>query len=316
MERIDTQNNKTETQIISTGIGTQQTGTGKKMYKTILVGFDDSLYSKSALIEAANWIKRHGGKLILAHAVYFDTEEFGIAPEQLEKRLKVGERACVDTKEMLTSEFGIEVQSLLCEGDPPTVILDIAREKKADLIVLGTYGRKGLNRLLMGSVTSQVIVNSPADVLVVKKPCIECTGEYKSILVPFDGSVSSQKALNRAVQLATINDAEITALYVIPRYEEMINFFRTEFIKKSMTDEAQKILDIAKRISSRNGSALLKTEIREGQSGEEIVKAVSDLKNDLIVMGSYGYRGVDKAIMGSTAERVIMTASCPVLVAK
>ncbi|RJQ16695.1 MAG: universal stress protein [Nitrospiraceae bacterium] len=286
------------------------------MYKTILVGFDDSQYSKSALVEAANLIKRHGGKLVLVHAVYFDTEEFGIAPEQLEKRFKVGEKACVQTKEMLTSEFGIEVQSLLCEGDPPTVIVDIAKEKKADLIVLGTYGRKGLNRLLMGSVTSQVIVNSPADVLVIKKTCTECTGEYKSILVPFDASVPSQIALNRALHLARMNSAEMTVQYVIPRYEEMIGFFRTESIKKSLHDEAQKILDTATRIASRNGGVPIKTDIREGQAGGEIVKAASEMKNDLIVMGSYGYRGVDKAIMGSTTERVIMNASCPVLVVK
>jgi nucleotide-binding universal stress UspA family protein len=294
----------------------QQINLRKTMYKTILVGFDDSLHSKAALIEASNWIRKHGGKLILVHAVYFDTEEFGIAPEQLEKRLKVGEKACVETKQMLTSEFGIEVQSFLCEGDPPTVIVDIAREKKADLIMLGTYGRRGLNRLLMGSVTSQVIVNSPVDVLVVKKPCTDCTGEYKSILVPFDASVYSQKALNNALNLAKINDAEITALYVIPRYEEMLGFFRTESIKKSLQREAQGILDTAKRIASGNGGISLKTEIREGRANEEIIKIANDMKNDLIVMGSYGYRGVDKAIIGSTAERVIMNASCPVLIAR
>ena len=102
------------------------------MYENILVGFDDSDFSKAALIEASNWIKRHGGKLILVHTVFFDTEEFGIAPEQLDKRLKIGEKVCVQTKEMLTSEFGIEVESLLCEGEPPEVIVEIAREKKAD----------------------------------------------------------------------------------------------------------------------------------------------------------------------------------------
>ncbi len=294
----------------------QQINLRKIMYETILVGFDDSLNSKAALIEASNWIKKHGGKLIMVHAVYFDTEEFGIAPEQLEKRLKLGENICVQTKERLTSEFGIEVQSLLCEGDPPTVIVDIAKEKKADLIVLGTYGRKGLNRLLMGSVTSQVIVNSPVDVLVVKKPCTACTGTYKSILVPFDSSVYSQKALNHALYLARVNIAEVTALYVIPRYEEMIGFFRSESIKRSLHKEAQGILDIAKRIASGNGGISLKTEIQEGQPGEEIIRTASNLKNDLIIMGSYGYSGVNKAIIGSTAERVITNASCPILIAR
>ncbi|RJQ47131.1 MAG: universal stress protein [Nitrospiraceae bacterium] len=285
------------------------------IYKTLLVGFDDSQPSKAALIEASNWIRKNGGKLILAHAVYFDTEEFGIAPEQLEKRLKAGEKACVQSKEMVTSEFGIDVQSLLCEGDPPTVIVDVAHEKKADLIVLGTYGRKGLNRLLMGSVTSYVILNSPVDVLVVKKPCTECTGEYNSILVPFDGSVPSQKALNRAVQMARINNAQITAMYVIPRYEEMIGFFRTDSIKKTLWQEAQKILDTAKKLAERDDTSI-KLNIEEGHADEVITGKVKSLKTDLIVMGSYGYRGVNKAIIGSTAERVIIHASCPILVVK
>src|SRR4030067_1112763 len=204
---------------------------------------------------------------------------------------------CIQTKEMLTSELGIEVQSLICEGDTPTVIVDIAREKKADLIVLGTYGRKGLKKLLMGSVTSQVIVNSPVDVLVVKKPCAECAGEYKSILVPFDGSVSSQKAINRACQLSSIDNADVTALYIIPRYEEMVEFFRSESIKKSLLQEAQKITDSAKRIASKNRISI-KVEILEGQPAEQIIETATNLKNDLIVMGSYGWRGETKPNIG------------------
>lgn len=285
------------------------------MYKTILVGFDDSISSKAAITEASHWAKKHGGKIILVHAVFFDTEEFGIAPEQLEKRLKIGEKICIQTKDMITSEFGIEAQYLLCEGEPPEVIADIAKGKKADLIVLGTYGRRGLNRLLMGSVTSQVIVNAPIDVLVVKKPCSECKGEYKSILVPFDGSEFSKKAITRACQLSKVDGSEITALYVIPRYEEMIDFFRTDSIKKSLYQEAAKIINIAVSLASIQGIAI-KKEIVEGVADEKIVEIGKKLNNDLIIMGSHGYRGVNKAILGSTAERVIVNASCPVLIVK
>lgn len=285
------------------------------MYKTILVGFDDSLPSKAALNEASNRVKRNGGKVILVHAVYFDTEEFGIAPEQLEKRLKIGEKACLQTKEMLTSEFGIEVQSLLCEGEPPEVILDVAKGKKADLIVLGTYGRKGLNRLLMGSVTSHVIVNSGIDVLVVKKQCTECTGIYKSILVPFDGSEFSKKALDRACKLSKVDGANITVLYVIPRYEEMIEFFRTDSIQRSLFDEAEKIMGEAKKIALPYEVSIAAT-IQEGHAADKIVEIADKLKNDLIIIGTYGWKGVNKAIMGSTTERVIMNAKSPVLVVR
>ena len=93
---------------------------------------------------------------------------------------ELGKKLCNQMRDKISSEFGIQVESLVCEGEPPDVIVDIARKKKSDLISMGTHGRKGIKRLIMGSVTSKVIVNSPCDVMVVKKPCTECTGEYKS----------------------------------------------------------------------------------------------------------------------------------------
>ncbi len=285
------------------------------MYKNIVVAFDGSEYSKAALIESSSWIKRHSGGIILLHAVYFEEEEFTNAPEQREKRFKLGKEFCYQTKDKVLSEFGVQVESLVCEGEPPDVIADIAREKKADLISMGTHGRKGIKRLIMGSVTSKVIVNAPCDVMVVKRPCTECTGEYKSILAPFDGSEFSKKALGRACKLSKIDNAEITVLYVIPHYEEMIEFLKTESIKKGLLEEAQKIIDVAREIASGYGIAI-KTDVRDGHAGEKIIESAKMLKNDLIVMGAHGWRGVNKAIMGSTTERVIMNASCPVLVVK
>jgi len=285
------------------------------MYETIVVGFDESPSSKAAVIEAANWIKRHGGQLFLVHSVFFDTEEYGIAPEQLEKRLKIGEKVCVETKDMITKEFGIDAHYVLCEGEPPAVLVDVAQGKQADLIMLGTYGRKGLNRLLMGSVTAEVILDSSIDTLIVKKPCSECTGSYKSILVPFDGSESSIKALTRALQLSKIDGAEVTVQYVIPRYEEMVDFFKTDSISKSLHEEAVKIIAKAVDLAKVQGITP-RTEIAEGQAAEKTVETAGRLKVDLIAIGSHGYRGINKAIMGSTAERVIMNSSCPVLVVR
>lgn len=282
------------------------------MYNNILVAFDGSEFSRAALIESSNWIKRHGGKIIMVHAVYFDEEEFTIAPEQREKRFEIGKNICYQTRENVSAEFNIEVESIVCEGEPPEVIVDIAREKRVELISMGTYGRKGLKRLIMGSVTSKVILNAPCDVMVVKRPCSECRGEYKSILVPFDGSEFSKKALERACDLSKADRAEITVLYVIPRYEEMIEFFRTDSIKRAMLDEANRILDGAKAIAKERGVTIAAT-IKEGHAGDNIIETAEMLKNDLIVIGTYGWKGVSRAIMGSTTERVIMNASCPVL---
>ncbi len=282
------------------------------MYEKVLVAFDNSEFSKAALRESSSWVRKHGGSLTLINAVYFDEEEFSIAPDQRERRLEHGRAVCLQTKKALASEFGMEVESLVCEGEASEVIVEIAREKNSDLIAMGTHGRKGLKRLLMGSVTSAVLLHSPVDVLVIRKPCTECTGTYSSILLPFDGSECSTKALQRACQLSGVDGSEIAVLYVIPRYEEMIGFFRTDSIRKGLRDEAEKIIDAAREFASGQGISV-KAEIQEGNAGDEIARASSRLRSDLIVMGTYGWRGVNKAIMGSTTERVIANASCPVL---
>jgi nucleotide-binding universal stress UspA family protein len=287
------------------------------MYNSIVVGYDESQSSKAALKEASLWVKKHGGSISLVHAVYFDQEEFAILPSQMEKRFEIGAHACRQAKKSLQAEFGLNgsVESTVCEGEPPEVIVEMAQGKKADLIALGTYGRKGLKRLLMGSVTSQVILNAPCDVLVVKRPCHDCTGNYQSLLVPYDGSESSKKALTRACELSRFDGGEITVLYVIPRYEEMMDFFKTDAITKSLFREAEKIVEGAKKIAAEQG-VTIKAMVQEGHASEKVVEIANKLKDDVIIMGTRGWRGVDKAIMGSTTERVISNATCPILIVR
>lgn len=287
------------------------------MYTSIIVGYDESLSSKAALKEASWWAKKHNGKVTLVHAVYFDQEEFAILPSQLEQRMEIGTRACKLAKAEILTEYGLNgsVESLVCEGEPHDVLVDTAQGKNADLIALGTYGRRGLKRLLMGSVTSQVIQDAPCDVLVVKRPCEACTGNYGSILVPFDGSEFGKKALSRAMAMAKQDGSAVTVLYVIPRYEEMLGFFKTESIRLSLRAEAEKVIAQAGNIAKKEGITI-KTSIQEGHAADIIVKATGEQGADLIVMGSHGWRGVDRAIMGSTTGSVITHASVPVLVAK
>ncbi|MCK9420518.1 MAG: universal stress protein [Nitrospirae bacterium] len=287
------------------------------MYNSIVVGYDESLSSKAALKEASRWVKVHGGKLLLIHAVFFDQEEFTILPSQMEKRFEFGTKVCLDAKKSLQSEFGLNgsVESYICEGEPPEVIVETAQTNKSDLIALGTYGRKGFKRLLMGSVTSQVIMNSPCDVLVVTRECTRCTGKYSSMLVPFDGSESSKKALVRACELSRLDGGEITVLYVIPRYEEMMDFFKTETITKSLFQEAEKIADVAKKLAAEQG-VQIKAVVQEGHASDKIIELSDKFKNDLIVMGTHGWSGMNKAIMGSTAERIIANAERPILIVR
>lgn len=287
------------------------------MYENIVIAYDGSEFSKAALRESSYWIMRHGGKASLVHSVFFDEEEFVVDPDQREKRFELGKKMCYQSREEISTEFGLDgnLEALVCEGEPHDVIVDIATAKNADLIAMGTHGRKGLKKLFMGSVTSRVIVSSSCDVLIVKKPCLDCTGRYASLLVSFDGSEFSKKALEKACELSKIDGSEITAVYVIPRYEEMIEFFASSLIKENLYHDAEKIMEKARSIAIEKGLKM-NTEIAEGDEADKIIETANRLKSDLIIRGTHGWSGINRAIIGSVAERVIINAPCPILVVK
>jgi len=285
------------------------------MYKNIVVGFDDSATSLNALTEISSRVRGNGSHIKLVHAVYHDREEFDLSRGQLDQRLSTGRSVCMRTAEEYNTEYGVDIETIVCEGDPEKVLVDVANGVNADVIALGTHGRKGISRLLLGSVTASVIEKSPCDVLVVNSNCKDCKGAYRNILVAYDGSEHSQKALMKAAALAGSEDREITVLYVIPSYQEMVGFFKTESIKNAMYEEAEKILDGAKKVANGKGN-IFGTVIQEGHAADMISQMAAKLGSELVVMGSHGWTGVEKAVMGSTTERVIVNASCPVLVVR
>ena len=283
------------------------------MYEKIIIGYDDSEFSRAAVCEASGWIRRHGGTAILAHAVFFSEEEFISMPDQREQRFKLGSNMCSIARDDMSEKLGLNgnLLTVVCEGEPHEVLVDIARTKNADLIALGTHGRKGIKKIFMGSVTSRVLQSSPCDVLIVKKSG-DCDGQYQSILLSYDGSPFSKKALSRACELAKIDGSNVTALYVIPRYEEMLEFISSSSIRENIAMDARKVLAEAVNFATDLG-VTLKTEIADGIEAEKIVETARKLKSDLIIKGTHGWIGFNKAIIGSVIENVIINAPCPVL---
>ena len=283
------------------------------MYEKIIVGYDDSEFSSAALCQAAGWIRRHGGTAVLAHSVFFSEEEFTSLPEQREQRFKLGRNMCSAARDNMSEELGLNgnLLAFVCEGEPHEVLVDMASAKNADLIALGTHGRKGLKKLFMGSVTSRVLQSSPCDVLIVNKAA-DCDGQYRSVLLSYDGSAFSKKALVRACELAKIEGSEVTALYVVPRYEQMVEFISSNMIRENIALDARKVLLEAVGIAADLG-VTLKTGMADGIEAEKIVETARKLKSDLIIRGTHGWIGFDKALIGSVIENVIINAPCPVL---
>ena len=137
------------------------------MYKNIVLAYDGSKFSNKALQEAINIAKSSGGSLLILSVVditdEFESEAPGLTDKMTEKLLKSAQKAL---EKAVAAKVKAKVEVHV--GDAYEMIVETARKKKADIIVMGSHGRTGLTRLLMGSVTSRVIGHAPCSVMVVR----------------------------------------------------------------------------------------------------------------------------------------------------
>lgn len=210
--------------------------------------------------------------------------------------------------------------ALVREVSPAAGILDYVREQKVDLIVMGTHGRTGLGHFFLGSVAEKVVRHSPVPVLTVasKRDGYRDRPQYQKILVAYDYSAHSQEAAARASEIAAAYGARLEVLYVI---EEEVHPGYYEQWKASVRDELAQISEDTRRsvaaVLGEEAMAGVEVHVTVGDgvgcAHREITRYAREHGTDLIVMGTYGLSGVEHMLLGSTTERVIRIAPCPVL---
>ena len=187
---------------------------------------------------------------------------------------------------------GIEFKVL--EGAPAERIAAFAAESGAGLIAMGTHGRSGFNRFLLGSVAERVIRESRVPVLTVRGASRELP-PFRHILCPVNDSEAARQSLEVATELAQCLGASVTVLHV------------REAAKDSIDDLCAWIPEAQRtRCEMRDLTA-------DGEAALEIVKLASSLPCDLLVMGSRHRAFFDSTVIGSTTARVVRHAACPVL---
>jgi nucleotide-binding universal stress UspA family protein len=137
-------------------------------WERILVATDGSEYSRKAVDKALDLVQYSRGTLTVVSVLEISPHIYAVAPEIAEEKIKQPQKYVEVVKELAASR-GIQAEGFVREAECANeVINDVAREQNIDLIVVGSHGRTGLKRLLMGSVTESVIARSPCPVLVVK----------------------------------------------------------------------------------------------------------------------------------------------------
>ncbi|HLT48162.1 MAG TPA: universal stress protein [Rubricoccaceae bacterium] len=195
--------------------------------------------------------------------------------------------------------------------DPAGVILDYAREVDVDLIVMGTHGRSGLERVRRGSVAETVVRQAPCPVLTVTAEAGPA-GPVGRVLAPVDFSEPAAEAARHARALADLYGARLDLLHVVdevllrPVYVPLLGGFQVDEAEVTARAEAQ----LKALADALGGEAAV--HVRVGHPALTIVDFAEAEGVGLVVIGSHGRSGLERLVLGSVAERVIRMAPCPV----
>lgn len=219
------------------------------------------------------------------------------------------------------SKGDVKITAVVRTGQPFHEIALAAGERSMDLIVIATHGHTGLKRIWLGSTAERVVRHAPCPVLTVptrdlpKRVGPATPFRLKKILVPIDFSNLSRDALPYATLLAREFNAELTLLHVV-QWFPIDQLLGAEMISQTMVPAIQQAeIDLDRLAADLSKATGVKTSavVREGTPHETICQTAKSLGADLVVLTTHGYTGLKHVWLGSTAERAVRHASCPVL---
>lgn len=204
-------------------------------------------------------------------------------------------------------DLGVEVSYEVCTGRPADAIAFAALKANATMIAMTTHGYGGLRRWALGSVADQVVHLTGLPVLLVRGAATgEAANRYRRILVPLDGSPLGRQALPHALELARQHHAEVTLLHVIAPLVGMYPGPYTVPIELERAERKQAQMYLNEVSHSASMSDLTVTPlVLVGYPADLIVDVAERRDIDLIVMGTHGYGGVRRWMLGSVADKVL-----------
>jgi nucleotide-binding universal stress UspA family protein len=298
----------------------------------ILCPIDFSEYSRHALDHAVALARRYQSAITVLHVfstlptATYATGMPGFEPVMLtladRDQLLMTMRRFIEPE----SASGIVMDVMIREGNTAGEIVNQAADMGAGLVVMGTHGRTGFDRLLLGSVTEKILRKATCPVLTVPRrhpdavPATQAL--FRRILCPVDFSDCSMHALAYAISLAQDLGAHLIVLHamtyelaVTPDMYGAIIMNDPEtlgaFYRRYEADTRQRMADAVP--ATLAASCSVETMVSTGKPGGEILRVASEQQADLIVVGVQGRGAADLMFFGSTTNHVLREAVCPVL---
>ena len=291
--------------------------------KCILTATDFSEYSKVALDICLGVSRCMKTKLYVLHTIEkfpHDYRHLLSRAAHADTKQKLEEEAVRKISAMIPAELleSGDVIPIVRFGKPFLEIIQVAKEKKVDLLAVGTRGRAGMDRIILGSVAERIVRKADCPVMVIRGR--KYVG-FKRIIVPIDLSDCSRIALEYAVATARAHSSKLTILHV---YE---GSYVEPYIKAANSEEeADEIMKEIELVNETKYDEFLKTVdlsgveyeklLKKGIPETDIVETAMEQQANLIVMGTHGRSGIKHILIGSTAEEVVRTVHCDIIIVK
>jgi nucleotide-binding universal stress UspA family protein len=291
-------------------------------FRRILCPVDFSEPSRRALELAFSMARHHGARVTALH-VMFDPFDFRVPAyfaEPVGEKARVVERDCrkAELRDWIHALHGNELldRILVEEGGAAARIADHSDSGDTDLVVMGTHGLSGFDRLALGSVTEKVLRKAGCPVLTVSPAAPRVPPvPFTRVLCPVDFSSSSKTTLGVACTLA--DEANVTILHVVGWSDDDVLFEQVvvpEYRHILEEDTVLRLNALAAEHTHDGKKPLAR--VAHGKPYREILNIAEAERVDLIVMGVRGRNPLNLALFGSTTNQVVRHASCPVLTLK
>jgi nucleotide-binding universal stress UspA family protein len=294
----------------------------------ILLATDGSREAELAARVAVDLAQKTHSELHMVHAFGLVPVGPPVYPEatnlqsvEYEAEIEEGQRISEQrAREVLEAEvekvrsagYTVAGEHLIEERIAPGII-GLAEEIGAGLIVIGSRGRGGIRRALMGSVSDTVVRHAHCPVMVVREDEHGGDDLPGRILLAVDGSEEASAAARTAVELAERTDSELHMVHVGEVHPERRGYLaRYEVLQ----EEAQNLLKEQVEGVESAGGTISRAHLRMGRPDEEIVVLGEEIGASLIVTGSRGLGGMRRVLMGSASDSIVKHAHCPVLVVR
>lgn len=290
--------------------------------RQILCPVDFSPFSRRALDHAAVLARWYEAQLTVLHVSPLVPTMFGLEPALSAATLAPFDRETLG-RELLafvgeTVKATPAPQLVVRSGPAAATILEYAAENNVDLVVLGTHGRTGFERFMLGSVTEKVVRKAPCPVLTVPRRAADGPERplFARILCGVDFSEASGRAAEYALALAQEARGRLTLLHVVEWLpdESFAKYpqFDLDHYRRSLLSDARMRLEELVPEEARNWCAP-DARVACGKPYQELLRVAGDDAADLIVLGVHGRGPIDRMFFGSTTQQVVRQAECPVL---